>query len=266
MSLEMIGRTDPGMVRDSNEDQVATRPELGLAILADGMGGHQAGEVASKMAIDIITRHFAESYQKYIDKENVNSINETKIMQESIYLANAAIFELSQSKPECQGMGATIVITLFNGHRMYVGHVGDSRLYRYRNGALSRMTEDHSVVQELLSRGLISPDEARNSAHKNLITRALGIDQAVDPDIDSQALQNKDIYLLCSDGLNDVLSDDQIKQILAGSTNNLEVATKLMIDKVNSLGGPDNVSVILVRTGEKIALDSNKAKAAIKAG
>lgn len=250
MKVAMSAITDVGMVREKNEDQVATAPELGLAVLADGMGGHQAGEVASDMAIDLITRHFVESF-KSCDNHGVLK-NETSVICEAIQMANSAIFEMAQERPECNGMGSTIVVTLFYNNRMYVGHVGDSRLYRFRDSKLQQVTEDHSVVQELLSRGLISPDEARNSAHKNLVTRALGIESNVEPDIDSQAIEEDDIYLLCSDGLNDVLPDDVIEKVLLDHSNNIDEAVKVLVREANDHGGPDNVSVVLVKLGKKL--------------
>lgn len=250
MKVAMSAITDVGMVREKNEDQVATIPELGLAILADGMGGHQAGEVASDMAIDLITRHFVESF-KSCDNNGVLK-NETSVICEAIQMANSAIFEMAQQRPECNGMGSTIVVTLFYNNRMYVGHVGDSRLYRFRDSKLGQVTDDHSVVQELLSRGLISPDEARNSAHKNLVTRALGIENNVEPDIDSQAIEEDDTYLLCSDGLSDVLPDDVIEKVLYDHSNNIGEAARILVREANDHGGPDNISVVLVKLGMKL--------------
>ncbi len=252
MKVAMAAITDIGMVREKNEDQVAIAPELGLAVLADGMGGHQAGEVASDMAIDMITRHFAESFE-HCDKKNGVLKNETSVICEAIQMANAAIFEMAHQRPECNGMGSTIVVTLFYNNRMYVGHVGDSRLYRFRKNRLEQMTDDHSVVQELLSRGLISPDEARNSAHKNLVTRALGIESDVEPDIDSQAVEENDIYLLCSDGLNDVLPDDAIEMVMLDHSRDIIEASKVLVREANDRGGPDNISVVLVKLGKKLS-------------
>ena len=239
----MIGKTDPGMVRDNNEDSIILRPDLGLAVLADGMGGHQAGEVASAMAIDLVKQYFENASQRS------GVLNYSDIVSDSITLANSAIFELSKNKPDCAGMGSTVVVTYFDGEKVYVGHVGDSRLYRYRNGELHQVTEDHSLVQELVSRGLLSKEEAIESTNKNLVTRALGIEESVEIDVADENWQPGDIYLLCSDGLNDVLRDDVIGEILESHKDDLEKALDTLIETVNNNGGPDNVSIILIQPG-----------------
>ena len=241
--MTMTGKTDPGMVRANNEDSIITRPDLGLAVLADGMGGHLAGEVASAMAIDLVNQFFENAAQRS------GKLNYSDVVSDSITLANSAIFELSQNKPECAGMGSTVVVTFFENSKVYVGHVGDSRLYRLRDGKLQQITEDHSLVQELVSRGLLSKDEAIESTNKNLVTRALGIEAGVQIDLNEDAWINGDIYLLCSDGLSDVLRDSQIEEILAANMENLEHAIDQLIKTVNENGGPDNVSIILVQPG-----------------
>lgn len=239
----MVGKTDPGMVRDNNEDSIITRPDMGLAILADGMGGHQAGEVASAMAIDLINQFFENAAQRS------GKLNFSEIVSDSITLANSAIFELSQTKPECAGMGSTVVVTYFDGKKVYIGHVGDSRLYRYRNSQLEQITEDHSLVQELVSRGLMSKDEALESTNKNLVTRALGIEESVTVDVNEDSWKKNDIYILCSDGLNDVLRDEQITELMAANNDNMDVTLNSLIDTVNENGGTDNVSIILIQPG-----------------
>ena len=240
----MIGKTDPGMVRANNEDAIITRPDLGLAVLADGMGGHLAGEVASAMAIDLVNQFFENAAQRS------GKLNYNDIVSDSITLANSAIYELSQTKPECAGMGSTVVVTYFDGKKVFVGHVGDSRLYRYRDGQLGQVTEDHSLVQELVSRGLLSKDEAIESTNKNLVTRALGIEESVKVDVCEEEWKKGDIYLLCSDGLNDVLRDQNIEEILASHTDSMERALDKLIKTVNENGGPDNVSIILIQPGK----------------
>ena len=240
----MIGKTDPGMVRANNEDAIITRPDLGLAVLADGMGGHLAGEVASAMAIDLVNQFFENAAQRS------GRLNYNDIVSDSITLANSAIYELSQTKPECAGMGSTVVVAYFDGKKVFVGHVGDSRLYRYRDGQLGQVTEDHSLVQELVSRGLLSKDEAIESTNKNLVTRALGIEESVKVDVCEEEWKKGDIYLLCSDGLNDVLRDQNIEEILASHTDSMERALDKLIKTVNENGGPDNVSIILIQPGK----------------
>lgn len=239
----MLGKTDPGMVRDNNEDSIMVRPDLGLAVLADGMGGHQAGEVASAMAIDLVKQFFENASQRS------GELNYSDIVSDSIMLANSAIFELSKTKPDCAGMGSTVVVTYFDGEKVFVGHVGDSRLYRFRGNELHQVTEDHSLVQELVSRGLLSKEEAIESTNKNLVTRALGIEESVEIDVASENWEEGDLYLICSDGLNDVLRDDAISEILEANINDLEKALETLIETVNANGGPDNVSIILIKPG-----------------
>jgi protein phosphatase len=252
--LKMVGLSDPGRVRNENEDRITTHPNLGIAVLADGMGGHQAGEVASGMAVDVITRHFTEVLGKVRKTRRPTSTSqspEARLVNEAIQLANSAIYEVARMRKDYAGMGSTIVVTMFYGDTLCVGHVGDSRLYRYRDDTLEQLTEDHSVVQELVNRGLATPEEAATVIGKNLVTRALGVDPIVVPDIREQKFHESDLYMLCSDGLNDVIEDDDIASILAGGGQRLDQTTRLLIETANERGGPDNVSVILVRTGDQ---------------
>jgi serine/threonine protein phosphatase PrpC len=261
--LAIKGSTDPGMMRSNNEDRISTTPEVGLAVVADGMGGHQAGEVASGMAVDVVTRHVIDVLAREGTGKKRKASGpspEYKAVDEAISLANSAIFELSQSSANCAGMGTTIVVTLFYDDKVCIAHVGDSRLYRFRKDKLELLTEDHSLVQELVTRGLITPEEARNSANKNLVTRALGIEPAVDSHIVERNVQDQDLYMLCSDGLNDVLPDGMTAQILREHGADLQATINRLIKEVNARGGPDNVSVILVRTGKRFQRD----KAVIK--
>jgi len=250
--LQMAGLTDPGRVRNKNEDSIAQIPEAGLVVVADGMGGHQAGEVASKLAVDVITRHILGTLA---EAGAGNGAFESKMIGDALQLANRAIYELARQQPEYAGMGSTVVVTVFHGGKLWVGHVGDSRLYRFRDGLLEQVTLDHSVVQELVSRGLVTAEEARLSVNKNLVTRALGVDVTVVPDIGEQALNDEDIYLLCSDGLDDVLADGDIEMMLIEYGRNLEAAARRMVDIANERGGPDNISVILVRANRGFARD-----------
>jgi len=250
-SIEMIGLTDTGMVRDHNEDCFLIVPESGIAILADGMGGHLAGEVASAMAVDQVIHYLLQAFARR-RKDTPSSFDgrsfEAGALVEAIKAANGAIHAASAAKPEQAGMGTTIVAVTFNDRRLTVAHVGDSRLYRYRYGMLSPVTEDHSMVQELLRRGLITAEEARTSVNRNLVTRALGVDPAVDVDVNEETFEDGDIYLLCSDGLNDVLTDEEIAAKLTESGGDLAAAARQMIADVNARGGPDNVSIVLIRT------------------
>jgi len=246
--LIMTGRTDTGMVREHNEDCFLIIPESGIAMLADGMGGHLAGEVASALAVDKITHHLLKAFAEHRKARPANSESfEAQVLVNAIKGANTAIHQASLSKAEQSGMGTTIVVASFHDNRLTVAHVGDSRLYRYRRQVLSQLTEDHSMVQELLRRGLISADEARTSVNRNLVTRALGVDPVVEVDVNEETVEKGDLYLLCSDGLNDVLSDEEIGTMLAQYGSNLEAAAQQLITEVNARGGPDNVSIVLIQ-------------------
>ncbi len=258
----MAGVSDPGMVRDRNEDAVVFEAMNGLAVLADGMGGHKAGEVASAMAVDIISR----SIKAALEPAPVESTtqppqrSETEIVADAISQANTAIYESARSRPEYGGMGTTVVVALFHDNRLCIAHVGDSRLYRYRTQHLEQITEDHSMVQELLRRGLLSADEARTSVNKNLVTRALGVEPQVQADIAEESVRPGDVYLLCSDGLSDVLPDSDIELLLRTFSANLEEAARQIVTEVNSKGGPDNVSVVLIRTGKRFVRQKPEAQ------
>lgn len=242
--LLITGLTDAGRMREQNEDNIAMAPEAGLVVVADGMGGHRAGEVASRLAVEVIRRHIVDTLSEA--GENSNGI-EVALVRNAIRLANQAIHAHARDNPEYAGMGSTVVVTLFYGDKLCVGHVGDSRLYRFRDTILEQVTEDHSVVQELISRGLVTAEEARQSISKNLVTRALGIDPDVEADVAEHDIYDDDLYLLCSDGLNDVLADGDLELMLTELGRNLEVTARQMVDTANERGGPDNISVILVR-------------------
>jgi protein phosphatase len=254
--LQMMGKSDTGMVRDHNEDCFLVVPDSGLAILADGMGGHLAGEVASAMAIDQVTHYLLKAFS--VSPANTsgatsNTSYESQKLTEAIQTANAAIHDASRNRPEQAGMGTTIVVAAFHGNKLTVAHVGDSRLYRYRHDELSLVTEDHSMVQELLRRGLMTPDEARTSLNRNLVTRALGIDPTVEVDVLEQQYEAGDLFLLCSDGLNDVLTDDEIAAVLNRNAGDLESTAQQLIADVNARGGPDNVSIVLIQADGKFS-------------
>ncbi|MDH3310868.1 MAG: Stp1/IreP family PP2C-type Ser/Thr phosphatase [Gammaproteobacteria bacterium] len=243
--LQIIGLTDSGRMRDQNEDHIAIAAEAGLVVVADGMGGHRAGEVASRLAVETVVRHIVMALTEATGSGS--GAIEVAAMRDAIQQANQAIHNQARASPEQEGMGSTIVVALFYGDKLCVGHVGDSRLYRYRDTILEQVTEDHSVVQELVSRGLVTAEEARVSISKNLVTRALGIDPAVEADISEHDVYDDDVYLLCSDGINDVLADGDIELMLTEHGRNLDTTAKALVDTANVRGGPDNISVIMVR-------------------
>jgi len=233
--------TDIGVKRKHNEDCVGISPEYGVAVLADGMGGHQAGEVASLMAVDTITGYLKEHLRQTTDTEASMCIHD------AIFAGNKAIHATSQQRPECRGMGTTVVTAVFCGDLLTVAHVGDSRMYRLRNDVLIRVTEDHSLVQEQIRRGILTAADAHHSASKNVVTRALGVVTDVEPDIVEETTYSGDLYMMCSDGLTDVVPEEAIRLTLIRYSGNLcKLATQL-VHLANDAGGPDNISVILIR-------------------
>jgi len=256
----MTGVTDPGKMRAENEDNIATAPTLGLAVLADGMGGHQAGEVASRMAVDVVTRHFQELFARNPGRSGNGKSLEQRAVAKAIELANTAIYEMARQRAECAGMGSTIVVAVFYNDKICIGHVGDSRLYRLRGGKLEQLTQDHSVIEELVARGLLSREEAKQTIGKNLVTRALGIDPFVAADVAELPREADDLYLLCSDGLNDVVPDSDIEGLLTSDSHDeLWSLAQRLVAVANERGGPDNISVILVRPGERFERESPQA-------
>jgi protein phosphatase len=250
-AIEMYAITDVGIKRNHNEDCVGITPQFGFAVLADGMGGHNAGEVASAMAVDVVSRNLQGRLPKMNEAQlddQTGFTGESVLMRESIAMANEAIFETSQAKRECAGMGTTIVAAAFYADRITAAHVGDSRMYRLRGDKLSHVTEDHSLIQEQVRRGLLTADDARNSSIKNLVTRALGVEPNVEADIVEDIVQAGDVYLMCSDGLTDVVPDEAIRLTLVESIKDLRKAAAQLVQLANDAGGPDNISVILIRT------------------
>ena len=249
-AFEIVVRTDPGMVRGHNEDAVFANPNQGLVILADGMGGYNAGEVASGMATMLLSTEletaFAARTPHEIDKAT-GQLYAHRCILEKMAVTNVAIFNTAESQPQYAGMGTTLVMALFFDNQVTVAHIGDSRLYRLRGDSFCAVTRDHSLLQEQIDSGMISAEEARFSQNKNLVTRALGVDAEVETEIHDYPVQSGDIYLLCSDGLNDMVEDEEIQLTLQMLAANLELAATQLIQMANDNGGRDNVSVILVK-------------------
>jgi protein phosphatase len=237
-------------VRGHNEDCVESRPELGVVVLADGMGGYNAGEVASGMATSLIASGLSSVWTREatrkLDRDAAMALSQ-QLLQEQVARANKAIYEAAQKDPQCAGMGTTLVACVFHDNFLTVGHIGDSRLYRMRNDALEQVTRDHSLLQEQIDSGLITKEDARSSHNKNLVTRALGIDPEVDAEIHSYDVMEGDIYLLCSDGLNDMIEDDEIQMTLIALRSNLDLTAQQLVQAANDAGGRDNVSVMLIK-------------------
>lgn len=248
--LEVVCRTDPGMVRSHNEDAVFGDAGTGLAILADGMGGYNAGEVASGMAIEQLSSKLTAIMPTCVPQESDRGTGKRvahKHLSEQIAGANASIYESAQTQSQYAGMGTTLVMAWFYDNLLTVAHIGDSRLYRLRGEEFQQITRDHSLLQEQIDSGMITPEEARFSQNKNLVTRALGVDPEVDPEIHDYDVEAGDIYLLCSDGLTDMVSDEEIALTLQTLSANLPLAAEQLVQMANDNGGKDNISVILAK-------------------
>jgi protein phosphatase len=249
-ALEIATCTDPGMVRSHNEDSVAADASIGVAVLADGMGGYNAGEVASGMATTVLTTELQQllaSGEARMINGDAGREHAESILRSEIAKANTSIYQAAQSQPQYAGMGTTLVVALFYDNRVTIAHIGDSRVYCLRGDELSQITKDHSLLQEQIDSGMITPEQARFSQNKNLVTRALGIDPTVDAEIREYETRPGDLWLLCSDGLNDMVSDDDIGMTLQALSGNLKLAAQQLVQMANDNGGRDNISVVLVR-------------------
>ena len=256
--LEVARLSDVGQRRDHNEDAIASDNEIGLLVLADGMGGYKAGEVASEIAILTMLAELKETMAQ-LDPGQVDPVNgmqaESMLLMDAAAKANTSIFNVSESQPQCAGMGTTLVAALFTNNKVLVGHIGDSRMYRLRGDWFEQLTEDHSLLQEQLSSGLITPEQAKLSNNKNLVTRAVGIDPEVELEVHEHDVEVGDIYLLCSDGLTDLVEDAEIHAVLSGWSSNLEMAASQLVQMANDNGGKDNISVILAKVLEPFAAE-----------
>ena len=244
MTLEYFSATDTGRARNNNEDSVAVDEESHLVVLADGMGGYNAGEVASGMATTFIQAELGRWLAEASD--NASDTDVRRAMDICVDNANRAIFNAANSNPQFAGMGTTLVVAVFRDNRLLVGHVGDSRAYRLRGGRLQQITRDHSLLQEQIDAGLITPEQAAFSANKNLVTRAVGVEDTVLLETHPHEVQAGDVYLMCSDGLSDMLDDAGMVQLLLAS-DSLDAGCRALIDAANDAGGKDNISVVLVR-------------------
>ncbi len=249
-ALEFAVRTDPGLVRRKNEDSTFADPSHGLFILADGMGGYDAGEVASQMATSLLSSKLQGIFQLHpeyaTDYKGEQSFLQRTLVA-NVALINAAIYDASDHGSPFFGMGTTLLTTIFCDDHVLSAHVGDSRLYRLRNDELSLLTHDHSLVQERLDGGLISPEAARCADYRNLLTRAVGIDRQVEPELHVHQTEPGDVYLLCSDGLYDMVEETEMHRTLITHAGDLVATAGTLIELANEYGGEDNISVLLVK-------------------
>lgn len=246
LTYSFCARTDRGRVRANNEDAVAIDEAAQLAVLADGMGGYNAGEVASGMATSFIRTEMSRWLNE--GGRHAPPTEVRRALEICVDNANHAILGASLANAQYAGMGTTLVVGVFQGQRLILGHIGDSRCYRLRSGTLRQITRDHSWLQEQIDAGLLTPQEAAVSGHRNLVTRALGVDTIAHMEINEFPVEADDLFILCSDGLTDMVSDADLAD-LARLPIPLEDKAAKMIEQANARGGRDNISVLLVQSG-----------------
>lgn len=244
INLEYFSFLDPGKTRQNNEDAALIDESLALCILADGMGGYNAGEVASEMTV----REVRDEFARWVAAGQVSTRDQDirRALVASAQRANQVVYTAAQRVPEYAGMGTTLVVTLFGMDRFWVGHIGDSRAYRHREGKLEQITRDHSLLQDQIDAGLLTQEEAKFSIHRNLVTRALGVEPTVGLDVCGHDLRAGDIILLCSDGLSDMVSDPKIAAML-NTSDPLATQGRALVDAANAAGGRDNIAVVLAK-------------------
>lgn len=244
MNYEFYAQTDPGLLRKNNEDAAAFDEACGLAILADGMGGYNAGEVASSITASLIRTELSAWLASASPQTTSREVRHA--IDTSVHHANLAVFRAARGNASYAGMGTTLVVAVFHAARLFLGHIGDSRCYRLRQQNLVQITRDHSLLQEQLDAGLITPTQAAFSTQRNLVTRALGIEEAVPLELNEFTVDTDDLYLLCSDGLTDMVDDGSIADILRTASPLEHIAAQL-IDAANARGGRDNITVLLAK-------------------
>ncbi len=245
-----VGMSDTGRIREHNEDTIGTDADIGLVVLADGMGGYKAGEVASGIAVRTVMSLVKEA----VEREDLSLPDAATgmsrpgiLLRDAINRANKIIYQTAKTQANCEGMGTTVVAGLFFDDKLTVAHVGDSRLYCLRGSEFRQVTQDHSLLQELVARGFYTPEEAHRAAAKNYVTRALGVEPTVDVDVTEVPVSKDDLYLLCSDGLSDMVEDEDIHLTISTFGGNLEMLAKQLVLLSNDNGGRDNVSIVLAR-------------------
>jgi protein phosphatase len=245
MVIEAIAKSDPGLVREVNEDSVAVLEDHGLVILADGMGGYNAGEVASQLVVEHITTTLISSFL------GDHGSGEGALMESAVVAANGAILDAVEHTPEYKGMATTVVIGLFTSDQVHYAHVGDSRIYRFRDGKLEQLTRDHSMIEALIDEGMFdSIAEAEEAGvKKNVLVRGVGIASEVQVDIGQAQSSPGDLFLFCSDGLSNMVTDEEMQTILSHNNKALSSAAEKLLASALKYGGLDNISLALVRPG-----------------
>ena len=247
MIYKFCAKTDTGRSRDNNEDSVAMDEETRLAVLADGMGGYNAGEIASGMATAFIKSEMSRWLTEVGSTARGKEVR--RALEICVDSANLSIFNAANSNANYHGMGTTLVVAVFRDDSLVLGHIGDSRCYRCRAGKLEQISRDHSLLQEQIDAGLVTPEQALHSNIKNLVTRALGVEEFVLLEINEYPVELGDVYLMCSDGLSDMVQDAAIAKIL-NSDGGMEHKVQMLVDAANDNGGRDNISVLTVEVQE----------------
>jgi PPM family protein phosphatase len=247
-ALKIVSLSDIGKLRSHNEDAMASDTAIGLVVVADGMGGYNAGEVASQMAVLGITANIKTKFQQAAEtNSSIDASIAKNIVLNAVRSINQTIFDTSNTQIQCEGMGTTLVLGLFVDNQLVVGHAGDSRAYLLRDNKLSRLTTDHSVIQEHLDHGLLTEEQAKTSPYKNFVTRAMGIEDEVDLELNVFDVMIGDIYMLCTDGLTEMVTDEEITSTIINDQQHLDQAAEVLIKKANQYGGRDNISVMLIQ-------------------
>lgn len=243
-AINLASLSDVGLVRAHNEDTVANDLTNGLVLLADGMGGHQCGEIASAMAALIIKTELADLFAR--QQESLDVVTSvSSMLEKAVMLANETIVQAAFKSDDCEGMGTTLVCGIFADNKIVVGHIGDSRMYRLRDDDFVQLTEDHSLLQTQINAGLMTKAEARHASYRHMITRALGTSLDVELDLSEHVVELGDVYLLCSDGLTDLVEDDEVKSAIISASGDMNLAVKQLLALANSYGGNDNISMLI---------------------
>ncbi len=238
MRIEFGVRSDPGKIRPSNEDSFIANMKSAIFLVADGMGGHAAGEIASQIAASTVEEVLSGGGSEFTIEQ---------LLQIAVQKANASVYETQRARPDCRGMGSTLTVLVFRGDQYHVAQVGDSRAYLLRDGALNQLTQDHSLVWPLYKSAIISKEDISRHPQKNLITRSVGTQPQVEADLQTSNALAGDVYMLCSDGLTDVLSDQDIRNVLSDGNRSPQELSELLVDAANAGGGPDNITALVVR-------------------
>lgn len=239
----VFAKSDIGKSREINQDYYYISQDTDvprLYILADGMGGYKGGEIASKLATDSVKSYINSNFdENLVEKEEI-----LKLIESAVEYANMVVYEKSKEVPELEGMGTTLEVCLIYNNKAYIGHVGDSRIYRIRKGVIRKLTKDHSYVQQLVEDKKITREEAKTHPKKNMLTKALGCTPYVEPDIRARNFERDDIFIMCSDGLTNMVDDDNICELIM---QDITTAADKLIENANASGGYDNITVIIIK-------------------